>query len=102
MEGFKKMCWYRNYLVRKGFWARKKVHCEIYIKHDLNIGGIYAIIQKDGFIKGIKIIVRKEEYFFSNFNKLDKFLTRLQHEQTDFMRILKRKLISQKLRKLEL
>lgn len=93
---------YRNYLLKKGFWPKKKTNSQIFLKHDLNIGGIYAVIQKEGFIKGIKIIIREREYFFDNFDNLDAFLDQLQASQTEFMHILKRKLIGNKLRKIEL
>lgn len=93
---------YRKYLLNNGFWIKKKSNSEVFMKYDQNIGGIYAIIQKEGFNKGVTIIISRKEYYFDNFDKLDDFFVRLQASQIDFMRIMKRKLISQKLRKLEL
>ena len=95
------MSMYRNYLLKNGFWAEKLANKKVYLKHDNNIGGIYAIIQESP-IKGVKIIISKKEYFFNNFNKLDEFLTNLQTNQTEFMKILRRKLMSAKLRKITL
>jgi len=100
-----KMSMYRSYLLKNNFWAKKgneKVPNaeKVFIKHDSGVGGIYAIIQQDR--KGIKIIAEGRDYFFNNFDKLDSFLTRLQQKKDDFMKILRRKNISQKLRLLDL
>ena len=72
----------------------------MFIKHDSEVGGIYAILQNDK--KGVKIVAEGREYFFNNFDKLDSFLTRLQQRKDDFMKILRRKNISQKLRMLDI
>ncbi|MFW9827673.1 MAG: hypothetical protein ACFFEY_08780 [Candidatus Thorarchaeota archaeon] len=99
------MSMYRSYLLKNNFWAKKgneKFHEgeKVFIKHDTEVGGIYAIIQNDR--KGVKIIANNREYFFNNFDKLDSFLTRLQQRKDDFMKILRRKNISQKLRMLDI
>ena len=98
---------YRSFLLKNNFWAKKGNEKnpnseKVFIKHD-ELGGVYAIIQK-GEKKGVKIIVEgdRTEHFFNNFDKLDSFLTRLQQRKDDFMKILKRKNISQKLRMLEI
>jgi hypothetical protein len=52
--------------------------------------------------KGVKMMVEGKDYYFNNFDKLDSFLTRLQQRKDDFMKILRRKDISQKLRMLEI
>lgn len=99
---FNEMCMYRSYLLKNGFWAKKKSNNQIYMQHDQNIGGIYAIIEKEGLKKRVKIIVSRKEYFFDNFDELDLFLAQLHTSQTDFMKILKRKLISKRLRQIPL
>jgi len=100
-----KMSMYRSYLLKNNFWAKKgnekSLSAEkVFIKHDLEVGGIYAIIQNEK--KGVKIIADGREYFFNNFDKLDSFLNRLQQRKDDFMKILRRKNISKKLRMLEI
>ena len=52
--------------------------------------------------KGVKIIVEGHEHFFNNFDKLDAFLNGLEQKQNDFMRIVRRKNISQRLRMLDI
>ena len=96
------MCMYRSYLLKNGFWAKKNADNRIYMRHDKNIGGIYAIIEKEGFEKRVRIIVSSKEYFFDNFDELDFFLAQLHTSQTEFKKILKRKLISKRLRQLQL
>lgn len=103
-----KMSMYRSYLLKNQFWAKKgnekdkNIEGEkIFIKHDSEIGGIYAIINNNER-KGVKIIVNGEEHWFNNFDKLDSFLGRLKQKEDDFMKILRRKNISQRLRKLEI
>lgn len=96
---------YRSYLLKNNFWAKKGNEKnpgaeKVFIKHDLEVGGIYAIILNDR--KGIKMMVEGKEYYFNNFDKIDSFLTRLQQRKDDFMKILRRKKISQKLRLLEI
>ncbi|MBY9020974.1 MAG: hypothetical protein KGD67_07940, partial [Candidatus Lokiarchaeota archaeon] len=73
---------------------------KVYIKHDSEIGGIYAIINAEK--KGVKIIVNGEEHWFNNFDKLDSFLGRLKQSEEDFMKILRRKNLSKKLRTLDI
>ena len=99
---------YRSYLLKNQFWAKKgnekddNVKSEkVFIKHDSEIGGIYAIIDNNEK-KGVKIITNGEEYWFNNFDKLDIFLSRLKQNEDDFMKILRRKNISKKLRTLEI
>ena len=96
---------YRSYLLKQNFWAKKgnekDLNSEkVYIKHNLS-GGVYAIIQ-NGERKGVKIIYDGLEYFFNNFDKLDNFLHRIEQQQDDFMKILRRKNISRRLRTLEI
>ncbi|NHJ26307.1 MAG: hypothetical protein EAX89_17140 [Candidatus Lokiarchaeota archaeon] len=98
---------YRSYLLKNQFWAKKgnektgNLNGEkTFIKHDSEIGGIYAILNTDK--KGVKIIVGGEEFWFNNFDKLDTFLSRLKQREDDFMKILRRKNISQRLRTLEI
>ncbi len=95
---------YRSYLLKNNFWAKKgneKSDDEkVFIKHDSIVGGIYAIIQREN--KGVKIISDGEEHFFNNFDKLDLFLNQLHHRKDNFIKILKRKNISQRLRTLDI
>jgi hypothetical protein len=102
-----KMCMYRSYLLKNQFWAKKGneksdsiENDKIFIKHDSEIGGIYAIINAEQ--KGVKIIVNGEEHWFNNFDKLDSFLSRLRQSENDFMKILRRKSVSSQLRHLEI
>lgn len=104
----KRMSMYRSYLLKNQFWAKKGNEKEkntegekVFIKHDSEIGGIYAIININDR-KGVKIIVNGEKHWFNNFDKLDTFLSRLKQREDDFMKILRRKNISNKLRTLEI
>jgi len=99
---------YRSYLLKNQFWAKKGNERDenlkgekVFIKHDSEIGGIYAIVDNNDK-KGVKIIANGEEHWFNNFDKLDMFLSRLKQNEDDFMKILRRKNISQKLRTLEI
>jgi hypothetical protein len=99
---------YRSYLLKNQFWAKKGNEKEfnengekVFIKHDSEIGGIYAIINNVDR-RGVKIIVNGEEHWFNNFDKLDTFLSGLKQKEDDFMKILKRKNLSQRLRTLEI
>jgi len=103
-----KMSMYRSYLLKNAFWAKKGNERDenlkgekVFIKHDSEIGGIYAIVDNNDK-KGVKIIANGEEHWFNNFDKLDMFLSRLKQNEDDFMKILRRKNISQKLRTLEI
>lgn len=101
------MSMYRSYLLKNDFWAKKGNEREgnsgekVFIKHDESVGGIWAIIENHTDRKGVKIVVGGQEYFFNNFDKLDAFLNRLQQSQDNFIKILRRKDISKKLRLLE-
>ncbi|MFW9947631.1 MAG: hypothetical protein ACFFDX_12475 [Candidatus Odinarchaeota archaeon] len=102
------MSMYRSYLLKNQFWAKKGNEKgndlsgeKIFIKHDSEIGGIYAIINNNER-KGVKIIVNGKEHWFNNFDKLDTFLSRLKQRENDFIKILRRKNISQKLRRLDI
>lgn len=100
-----KMSMFRSYFLKNGFYAKKGNEKasnteKVYIKHTSEIGGIYAVVQSDR--KGVKIIAEGSEFFFNNFDKIDSFLNRLQQTKNDFMRILRRKDISQKLRMLDI
>jgi len=95
---------YRSYLLKNDFWAKKgneknPNNEKVFIKHDLN-GAVYAIIQPER--KGVKVISDGNEFFFDNFDKLDLFLNRQRLEQQNFVKIVKRRDISQRLRLLEL
>ena len=98
---------YRSYLLSKDFWARKgneknvESQKKVFIKHSQNAGGIYAIIEPNGQ-RGVKIIANGHEKFFNNFDKLDRYLNRLERRENDFMKILRRKTISKKLRLLDI
>ncbi|TFG08894.1 MAG: hypothetical protein EU539_01110 [Promethearchaeota archaeon] len=101
------MSMYRSYLLKNGFFAKKgnesgKVANKVFIKHDLNVGGIYAEILENGVKRGVKIMVDNEEHWFNNFDKLDIFLSQLAQKQDDFVKIIKRKNISNQLRLLEI
>ncbi len=92
---------YRSYLLKNEFWAKKGGSEKEFIKHDES-GGIYAIIINEAEKKGVKIITDGNEYFFNNFDKLDAFLVSLRQKENDFLKILRRKSISRKLRMLEI
>ena len=96
---------YRSFLLKNNFWAKKGNEKnpnseKVFIKHD-ELGGVYAIIQK-GEKKGVKIITDGEAKFFDNFDKLDVFLNSLKQKQDNFVKILKRRSISNKLRTLDI
>ncbi|MHA1476911.1 MAG: hypothetical protein ACTSPU_01815 [Promethearchaeota archaeon] len=102
-----KMSMYRSFLLKNNFWSKKGNEKDenfkgekVYIKHDSEIGGIYAIVNSKR--KGVKIIVNGEEHWFNNFDKLDSFLGKLKQREDDFMKILRRKNLSKRLRKLEI
>jgi hypothetical protein len=96
------MSMYRSYLLKNEFWAKKNCTDDpVYIKHDNN-GGIYATIIHNDQSKGVEIMVDGDKFFFNNFDKLDFFLNEISHRQDNFVKILKRKNISQKLRKLDI
>jgi len=102
-----KMSMYRSFLLKNNFWAKKgnekdgKFEGEkVFIKHDSEVGGIYAIINTER--RGVKIIVNGEEHWFNNFDKLDSFLGRLKQSENDFIKILRRKNLSKKLRTLDI
>ena len=102
------MSMYRSYLLKNQFWAKKGNEKrddlsgeKVFIKHDSEIGGIYAIININDR-RGVKIIVNGEEHWFNNFDKLDSFLSRLKQKENDFIKILRRKNMSNKLRTLDL
>jgi hypothetical protein len=99
---------YRSYLLKNQFWAKKGNERDgnlkgekVFIKHDSEIGGIYAIVDNNDKT-GVKIIANGEEHWFNNFDKLDMFLSRLKQNEDDFMKILRRKNLSKKLRTLEI
>jgi hypothetical protein len=97
---------YRSFLLKQSFWAKKgnekdgKESEKVFIKHDSEIGGIYAIISTER--KGVKIIANGEEHWFNNFDKLESFLGRLKQSENDFMKILRRKNLSKRLRTLDI
>ena len=99
---------YRSYLLKNDFWAKKgneknpNTDHKVYIKHNEVVGGIWAIIQNKAERKGVKIVVEGQEHFFNNFDKLDAFLNRLEQRQQDFMKIIRRRNIGQRLRMLDI
>ena len=99
------MSMFRSYLLKNEFWAKKgneKGNSEkVFIKHENGVG-IYATILQNGDKRGVKIAVDGMEHFFNNFDKLDQFLTSLRHKQDDFMKILRRRTISRKLRQINI
>ncbi len=97
---------YRNYFLKQGFFAKKGNEQDpnvekVFIKHEPKVGGIYATI-KTGEKKGVNIVTDGQKEFFNNFNDIDLFLANLKLKQENFVKILKRKDISQKLRLLEI
>jgi hypothetical protein len=103
------MSMYRSYLLKNQFWAKKgnekgeegNNREKVFIKHDSEIGGIYAIINNSDR-KGVKLIVNGEEHWFNNFDKLDAFLSLLKQRENDFMKIIRRKSMAKRLRTLEI
>ncbi len=100
------MSMYRSYLLKNEFWAKKGNEKnsnvdKVFIKHENGVG-IYATILQDGDKRGVKITVDGHENFFNNFDKLDQFLMGLRHKQENFMKILRRRTISHKLRTLNI
>ena len=99
---------YRSYLLKNQFWAKKGNEKtsnnseRVYIKHNEAVGGIWAIIQNNAERKGVKIVVEGHDHFFNNFDKLDAFLNQLEQRSQDFMKIIRRRNISQRLRMLEI
>ena len=96
---------YRSWLLKNDFWAKKGNEKnsdmeKVFIKHENGVG-IYATIL-NGDKRGVKITVDGQEQFFDNFNKLDMFLNSIQQRQNDFLKILRRKSISHKLRMLNI
>ena len=96
---------YRSFLLKNNFWAKKGNEKnpnseKVFIKHD-ELGGVYAIIQK-GEKKGVKIITDGEAKFFDNFDNLDAYLSSLRQRQDNFVKILKRRSVSQRLRMLDI
>lgn len=100
-----KMSMYRSFLLKNSFWAKKGNEKDgkgekVFIKHDSEVGGIYAIINTER--KGVKIIVNGEKHWFNNFDNLDSFLGRLKQREDDFIKILRRKNLSKRLRTLDI
>jgi hypothetical protein len=96
---------YRSYLLKNDFWAKKGNEKnsnmeKVFIKHENGVG-IYATILH-GEKRGLKITVDGQEKFFDNFDKLDMFLNTIQQKQNDFLKILRRRTISHKLRMLNI
>ena len=95
--------YYRNYLLSRGFWTKKKSDRNVLMRHDMVVGGIYAFIKLDP--KGVEIVVDGQKFFFNNFDKLDNFFDyQLQQMNihVEMNKILKRKLIGHQLKKLEI
>ena len=83
---------YRSYLLKNQFWAKKgneknnNSQEKVFIKHDSEIGGIYAIINPNDK-RGVKIIVNGKEHWFNNFDRLDAFLNQLKQNESNILRI---------------
>ncbi len=99
---------YRSYFLKNGFYAKKgneksATSEKVFMKHDENVGGIYAIVE-NGARKGVRLVVNGRPQFFDNFDKIDEFLSRLsqQNQQNDFVRIMRRRDVSKQLRMLEI
>ena len=93
---------FKSYLLKQYCWAKKGSSQTVYIKHYYNWnGGMYAII-KSGAKRGVSLFVNRQEYFFDNFDRLDGFLSKISHKQDSFMKILKRRDTSRKLRLLDI
>ncbi|MHA1195653.1 MAG: hypothetical protein ACTSRH_06530 [Promethearchaeota archaeon] len=101
------MSMYRSYLLKNQFWAKKgneknnNSQEKVFIKHDSEIGGIYAIINPNDK-RGVKIIVNGKEHWFNNFDRLDAFLNQLKQNESNILRILKRRNMSKHLRTLDI
>jgi len=91
---------FRSYLLKNDFWAKKGRDRTVYMKHDINVGGIYAYIEN----RGVKLIVQGRDYFFDNFDNLEFFLNRLNNnsQNDDFTRVLKRRNMENALRTLSI
>ncbi|MCF2140296.1 MAG: hypothetical protein K9W44_09610 [Candidatus Lokiarchaeota archaeon] len=96
---------YRKYLLKRDFWAVPKKNGEepnCYVKHDVNIGGIYAYLKH----RGVKITVQGETRYFNNFTDLDQFLDQLKlstrAENSEFMAIINRRTTTKYLRQIPL
>ncbi|TFF96920.1 MAG: hypothetical protein EU547_05765 [Promethearchaeota archaeon] len=98
------MSMYRSYLLKRGFFSSKgnskSDDKKVFIKHDVEMGGVYAIVESK--TRGVKILTNGDEFFFENFDKLDVFLNQLSKQQNDFIKILNRKSRSKKLRTLDI
>ena len=97
---------WRSFLLKNDFWAKKGNEKypetdKVFIKHENGVG-IYATILQNGVRRGVKLAVDGHEHFFDNFDKIDAFLTSLRHKQDDFMKILRRRTLSHKLRTLNI
>ena len=94
------MSMFRSYLLKNDFWAKKGRDKTVYMKHDINVGGIYAYLEN----RGVKLIVQGRDYFFDNFDNLEFFLNRLNNnsQNDDFTRVLKRRNMENALRTLSI
>ena len=96
--------YYRNYLLSRGFWTKKKSNRNVFMRHEIGVGGIYAFIKLEP-MKGVEIVVNGESFFFNNFDKLDNFFDyqlRQMNIHIEMNRILKRKMMSHQLKQLEI
>ncbi len=93
---------FRGYLLKRGFWSIKG-NQKILLKHDIKIGAIYAKICNIQEKKGVELTVNnKIRVFFNNFDDLETFFHQLDNHESLFSKILRRKEMSQQLRKLKL
>ncbi len=94
---------YRKYLLKRDFWAVPKKNGDepnCYVKHDVQIGGIYAYLRH----RGVKITVNGESRFFNNFNDLESYLDQLRlstrNDTSEFMAIINRRSTTKLLRQI--
>jgi len=95
---------YKSYLLKNEFWAKKgnlqhPDQEQVFIKHDVNVGGIYAKIICNP--KGVVISFNGDTQFFNNFDKIDEYLAKIS-QNNEFNRILNRRMRSSQLRTLKI
>lgn len=92
---------YRSYLLKNNFWAKKgnekgTISEKVFIRHGNGVA-IYATIKK----RGVKLTINYKDFSFNNFDKLDSFLIKLTYEEKEFLRIVRRMFLCQKLREFD-
>ena len=103
------MSMFRKYLLKQEFWPAPRASDSdkptCYVKHDVNVGGIYAYLQH----RGVKLVVDSQTKFFNNFDELDRFFDKVRMRQRTvnndpehFISIINRRRMSQQLRQLSI